>query len=57
MVDNDKIKREIYAKRYFNKEVYINSERLASKCVSLPTNPLLNIKDLKYICLTINKFN
>ena len=44
-------------KKYFNKEVYINSERLASKCVSLPTNPLLNIKDLKYICLTINKFN
>ncbi len=43
-------------KKYFNKEVYINSESLSSKCVSLPINPLLKIKDLEYICSVINKF-
>ena len=44
-------------KKLFFKKKFKNAEKLSKECISLPTNPLLKIKDLKYVCDVINKFN
>jgi dTDP-4-amino-4,6-dideoxygalactose transaminase len=41
----------------FKNQKFKNSEKLAYYGVSIPTNPLLKLKDLKYICNSLNKFN
>ena len=43
--------------KIFKNKKFKNSERLAYYGVSIPTNPLLKLKDLKYICESLNKFN
>jgi dTDP-4-amino-4,6-dideoxygalactose transaminase len=47
----------IAVRKIFKNKKYKNSERLAHYGLSLPTNPLLKIKDLKYICKVVNEFN
>lgn len=43
-------------RKIFIKQKFKNAEKLAKECISLPSNPLLRIKDLKYICSKINEF-
>ena len=43
--------------KIFKGQKFKNSEKLAYYGVSIPTNPLLSLKDLKYICNSLNKFN
>jgi|TARA_B110000027_G_scaffold93468_1_gene98736 dTDP-4-amino-4,6-dideoxygalactose transaminase len=43
--------------KFFKKQRFKNSEKLAYYGVSIPTNPLLKLKDLKYICESLNKFS
>ena len=47
----------ISCKKIIFKKKFKNAEKLSKQCISLPTNPLLKIKDLKYVCDVINKFN
>lgn len=43
-------------KKFFKNQVFKNSEELAQQCISLPIDPLLKKKDIKYICDTINSY-
>ena len=44
-------------RKMFKNKKYKNSERLAHQGLSLPTNPLLKLNDLRYICKSLNQFN
>ena len=43
--------------KIFKNKKYKNAERLAHQGLSLPTNPMLKLNDLKYICKILNQFN
>ena len=43
-------------KKIFNSRVFINSEKLGRECVSLPIDPLINKKQVQYICDIINSY-
>ena len=44
-------------KKNFLNQKFKNSEKLAYYGVSIPTNPLLKLSDLNFICNSLNKFN
>lgn len=43
-------------KKHFNKKKYPNAEKIAAKGISLPIDPMLNQKQIKYIIDKLNKF-
>ena len=43
-----------FAKKYFNKEKYHNSEQLANYGISIPIDPNLKINEINKICRIIN---
>jgi len=43
-------------KQKFKKEKYVNSERIAKESVSIPTDPNLSKKELKFIVDVLNSF-
>jgi UDP-2-acetamido-2-deoxy-ribo-hexuluronate aminotransferase len=47
----------IAVRKLFKNKKYENSERLAHYGLSLPTNPMLKLEDLKYICKSLNEFS
>ena len=47
----------VAVRKMFKNKKYENSERLAHYGLSLPTNPMLKLSDLKYICKSLNQFS
>ena len=43
-------------KKFFNNQKFINSEFIASHCISLPIDPNLNLKHQKLICSVLNNY-
>ena len=43
-------------KKIFNNQTFINSEFIASHCISLPIDPNLNLKQQKKICSVLNNY-
>ena len=43
-------------KNLFKNKKFINSEFIASNCLSLPIDPNLTLKDQKKICLVLNSY-
>ncbi len=43
-------------KNKFNKKKFKNAEEIASKCLSLPIDPMLNIREIKRIITVLNSF-
>ena len=43
-------------KNFFKNKKFINSEFIASSCLSLPIDPNLTLKDQKKICLVLNRY-
>ena len=46
-----------FFKKVFGNKVFKNAENLASKCISIPIDPMLNNKEINYIIEKLNKFN
>ncbi len=46
-----------YYKKNFKKVNFINAEKLARECVSLPIDPMLSKSEINFIVKTINNFN
>ena len=43
-------------KKFFHKQTYPNSENLAKKCISLPIDPTLNLREIYKIIKVLNSF-
>ena len=46
-----------FFKKVFGNKVFKNAENLASKCISIPIDPMLKEKEINYIIEKLNKFN
>ena len=47
---------DVLVEKLFKNEKFVNSELIASNCLSIPIDPNLSLNDQKKICATLNKY-